>query len=58
MAAGAIVLPLEPAFLDALGLRWGWLNGLRAGVVAVTLVPLAAGMVSSTALPGKDKAPA
>ena len=58
MAAGAIVLPLEPAFLDALGLRWGWLNGLRAGVVAVTLVPLAAGMVSSTASPGKEKAPA
>jgi hypothetical protein len=43
MAAGAIVLPLEPALLDALGFRFGGVNGLRAGFVAVTLLPLAVG---------------
>ena len=40
-AAGLVLLPLEPAFLDALGFQLGWLNGLRAGLLAVTLVPLA-----------------
>ncbi len=40
-AAAAVLLPLEPAFLDALGFQLGWVNGLRAGLLAVTLVPLA-----------------
>lgn len=47
-AAAVILLPLEPAFLDALGFRIGWLNGLRAGIVAVTLVPLAVGRFAGT----------
>ena len=41
-AAGLMLLPLEPAFLDALGFGAGWLNGLRAGLAGVTLMPLAA----------------
>ena len=46
-AAGLVLLPLEPAFLDALGFQLGWLNGLRAGLLAVTLVPLAADAASA-----------
>jgi hypothetical protein len=43
--AGAILLPLEPALLDALGLRWGWLNGVRAGIIGCLLIPLAVAAV-------------
>jgi hypothetical protein len=46
-AAGLVLLPLEPAFLDALGFQLGWLNGLRAGLLAVTLVPLATDAASA-----------
>jgi hypothetical protein len=45
LAAAAVVwLPLEPAFVDALGFQFGWLNGVRMGLLAVTFVPLVAGM--------------
>jgi len=37
-------LPLEPAFVDALGFQFGWLNGVRMGLLAVTFVPLVAGL--------------
>jgi hypothetical protein len=45
MLAATIVLPLEPALLDALGLRWGWLNGARAGIIGCLLIPLAVAAV-------------
>lgn len=45
LAAAAVVwLPLEPAFVDALGFQFGWLNGVRMGLLAVTFVPLVAGL--------------
>ena len=56
MAAGALLLPLEPAFLDALGFQPGWLNGLRAGIVSVTLLPLAAGAARSGVDPATQAA--
>jgi hypothetical protein len=31
---------MEPAFMDALGFGFGWVNGLRAGLVGVTVVGL------------------
>ena len=45
LAAAAVVwIPLEPAFVDALGFQFGWLNGVRMGLLAVTFVPLVAGL--------------
>ena len=45
LAAAAVVwLPLEPAFVDALGFQFGWLNGVRMGLLAVTFVPLVASL--------------
>jgi hypothetical protein len=41
-AAVATWIPLEPLVFDALGLAIGAFNGLRAGVVAMTAVPLVA----------------
>jgi hypothetical protein len=39
-AAAVVFLPMEPAFMDALGFGFGWVNGLRAGLVGVTVVGL------------------
>jgi hypothetical protein len=41
-AAVATWIPLEPLVFDALGLAIGAFNGLRAGLVAMTAVPLVA----------------
>ena len=43
-------IPLEPAFVDALGFQFGWLNGVRMGLLAVTFVPLVAAMQTAPAL--------
>ena len=40
LGAVVIVVPMEPAFVDALGFQFGWLNGVRAALLGVTLVPL------------------
>lgn len=42
-AAAVVFLPMEPAFMDALGFGVGWVNGLRAGLVGVTAVGVVAG---------------
>jgi len=33
-------MPLDGAFVDALGFQLGWINGLRAGMLGLTLLPL------------------
>lgn len=38
--AAIVLLPMEPAFVDALGFQFGWLNGFRAALLGATLVPL------------------
>jgi hypothetical protein len=40
LGAMVILAPMEPAFVDALGFQFGWLNGVRAALLGVTLVPL------------------
>jgi len=40
LGAVVILVPMEPAFVDALGFQFGWLNGVRAALLGVTLVPL------------------
>ena len=40
VVAAVVLLPMEPAFVDALGFEFGWLNGVRAALLGITLVPL------------------
>lgn len=41
--AAVIMLPLGPPLLDALGFELGWVHGMRAALVAVTLLPFMVG---------------
>ncbi len=47
VAAAALVwVPLEPSFVDAFGMGLAPFNGLRAGLVLLTLLPLVVGTVT------------
>ena len=42
-AAAVVWLPMGPPIVDALGFHVGWLNGVRAAMVAACVLPLACG---------------
>jgi hypothetical protein len=49
LGAAACWLPVEPAFMDAFGVALAPVNGLRAGLVALTFVPLVVGLLAPQA---------